>query len=176
MKIAIFGFTGSGKTTVAKIVAKMLNLPHISPTFKDLAARRGMSVVEFQKLAEKDPDIDLEFDKALKEMAQRDCVVSSWLGPWMVEADIKIKLRASFEERVRRIRGREKLAEEKAKEYVREKDENNIKRYKSLYGINIKDEEIFDLIIDTEGKTPEEVAEEIVKFVKRWSDEKMHHT
>ena len=58
MIIAISGLTGSGKNTLGELLAKRLGYKLVCPTFKDLAAKEGVSLMEFQKKATKDPDID----------------------------------------------------------------------------------------------------------------------
>jgi cytidylate kinase len=97
MIIAVAGLTGSGKNTLGELLAKELGYRLVCPTFKDLAAMEGIPLMEFQKRAEKDPDIDKKFDAALKEMAAPgDCVVTSWLGAWMVDADVRIRCSRPF--------------------------------------------------------------------------------
>ena len=83
--IAISGLAGSGKNTVSGEVAKRLGWRVVEPTFKTLAAREGVTLMEFQEKAKKDSGIDRKFDEALREeCAGGKCVVSTWLGPWMV--------------------------------------------------------------------------------------------
>ena len=67
MIIAISGLTGSGKNTLGELLAKKLGYHLVCPTFKDLAEKEGISLMEFQKKAEKDPNIDRKFDQLLKE-------------------------------------------------------------------------------------------------------------
>lgn len=168
MIIAIAGLTGSGKNTLAELLAKELGYRHVDPTFKDLAAREGISLMEFQEKAEKDPDIDKKFDAALKEQAAAgNCVISTWLGPWMVDADLRIKLVAPVEVRAKRIAERDGMSLDEAVRHVKERDERNRERYKKLYGIDIYDEDIFDAVFSAELHTPEQLKEMSLILIRK---------
>ena len=168
MIIAISGLTGSGKNTLGELLAEELGYRLVSPTFKDLAAREGISLMEFQERAKDDPDIDKKFDAALKEQcAAGDCVVTTWLGPWMVDADLRIKLVAPVEVRADRIAKRDGMDLEEAVKHVKERDERNRERYKKLYGIDIYDESIFDAVLSAELHTPEQLKEMSLVLIKK---------
>lgn len=55
MIIAVSGLTGSGKNTLGELLSKELGYTLVCPTFKDLAAKEGITLMEFQKKAEKGP-------------------------------------------------------------------------------------------------------------------------
>lgn len=161
MIIAISGLVGSGKDTVAAALAKKLNIKHINFTFKDAAKKLGMSLMEYHEYAKKNPNVDKEFDDmVVAETKKKDCVTSTWLGPWLVkDADIKVWLEASIEARARRISGRDGMTFGEAAEHVRLRDAHNRARYKRLYNIDIMtDRSPFDLIINTESFSPESIA------------------
>jgi len=160
MIIAVWGWSGAGKNTLGELLAKRLGYRTVSPTFKDLAAKEGISLLEFQKRAEKDPDIDKKFDTLLKEEAAKgNCVVTTWLGPWMVPADFRILVFAPEKVRIERVAKRESISVNEAAKYVREKDSGNIKRYKKVYGIDITDTSSFDLALSADTYRPEQMAE-----------------
>jgi CMP/dCMP kinase len=168
MIIAIAGLTGSGKNTLGELLAKELEYRMICPTFKDLAAKEGIPLMEFQKKAENDPDIDKKFDAVLKEQASAgNCVITTWLGPWMVDADLKIKVSAADEIRAERIAGRDGMDTDEALEHVKARDEGNRKRYKKLYGIDIYNEEIFDVVLDSGKYKPQELLQQIIELIKK---------
>jgi cytidylate kinase len=171
MIICISGLSGSGKNTVAKLVAKKLKYRLIDPTFKSLALEKGMTLMQFQKLAEKDKNIDKEFDKKLIEEAKKgNAVVSTWLGPWMIkDASLKVWLYASKNERAKRIAKRDGMTIEQAKRHITKRDSSNQKRYMKLYNINIFDQSDFDLVLNTEHVPPEKSAEIIVFAAKNLS-------
>ena len=65
MIISISGNHGSGKSTVAKKLAEHLSWPryYMGGLRREAAARRGMSLGEYNKLGESDPRTDLEVDE-----------------------------------------------------------------------------------------------------------------
>jgi len=168
MIIAIAGMSGSGKNTVGEIVAKMLKLRTVEYTFKDYARDMGIDLMEFQKMAREDERIDKDFDKrVVADASKGKCVVTTWLGPWTVKkADLRAWLDASDDTRAKRIAKREKVSAKAALSHLKKRDKDNIARYKKLYGIDITDKGIFDLIIKTDHIPPEDIADAIVLTAK----------
>lgn len=175
MIIAISGLVGSGKDTVADRVAEVLGLRRIKFTFKDVAKQLGIPLMEYQRYVEKDLTIDREFDnRVVAEARKGNCVVSTWLGPWMLkDATLRVWLDASEDVRAERVAKRDKIRKIDALIYVRERDQHNRGRYLALYGIDILDKSPFDLILNTERLTIDEevaiiVAAAKVKAEKAW--------
>ncbi|MDD5336962.1 MAG: cytidylate kinase family protein [Candidatus ainarchaeum sp.] len=165
MIITIAGFAGSGKTTLGKALAAKLGYSLVSPTFKDLAKKEGIPLMEFQKKAEKDSSIDLKFDQVLKEQASKgNCVVTTWLGPWMLNADWRIWLFAPLEIRAKRVAERDGISIEQAVLQIKKREEQNRSRYLKLYGIDIFDTSGFDVSFNSGRFTPEQMADLIVKI------------
>ena len=168
MIISISGLTGCGKNTLGEAIAKEFGLRMVAPTFKDLAKKERVSLMEFQKRAEKDPNIDLKFDALLKEEAAKgNCVVTTWLGSWMVDADFKVYLYASEKVRAERIGKRDKMSPEEALKHVKARDSGNLNRYKKLYKIDITDSSKFDLVLDTDKLTKEQTREIVLKELRK---------
>ena len=168
MKIAIAGFAGSGKTTLGVILAEKLGYSLVSPTFKDLAKKEGIPLMEFQKKAEKDSSIDLKFDKLLKEQAsQGNCVVTTWLGPWVVDADWRIWLFAPLDIRAKRVAERDGISVEQAVSQIKKREEQNRSRYLKLYNIDIFDTSGFDVSLNSGRFTPEQMADFIVRIIEK---------
>ena len=161
MIIAISGLVGSGKDTVAKLIAQKLDIKHINFTFKDAARQMGIPLMEYHEYAKKDVSIDKEFDDlVIVEVKKQDCVVSTWLGPWLIkDADMRIWLEASLEERAKRISGRDCMTLPEAIDHIKKRDAHNRARYHRLYNIDIiTDRSVFDLVINTESFPPEGIA------------------
>jgi len=162
--IAISGFAGSGKNTVSRIIAKTLDWRVVEPTFKTLAEREGITLMEFQARAHSDFDIDKKFDDALVEEAREgNCVIATWLGPWMAPGKpFRVWLEASQEVRSKRLVGREGVTQADALMHIQKRDEDNILRYKKVYGIDISNHSGFDLVVDAGSKTPDEISTQII--------------
>ncbi len=168
MIIAITGLTGSGKNTLGELLAKKLKLRLVCPTFKDLAKLEGVSLMQFQRKAEKDLNIDKKFDAELrKQAASGNCVVVTWLGPWMVDADLRVLVDAPLEVRAKRISNRDGMSLEQAKKHVKERDEENHQRYLKVYGIDIYNYTIFDLRINNAKITPEQSTKVVLDYLKK---------
>lgn len=167
MIIAISGLTGSGKNTLGELLAKKLGYRLVCPTFKDLAAKEHVSLMEFQERAAKDPDIDRKFDAVLKEQAAAgDCVVTTWLGPWMVDADVRIKVKVADRIRAERIAKRDGMTVGDALKHLLARDDQNRKRYKKLYSIDIDDEKGFDAVLNGGRNPPEKLLAMAMKAIK----------
>ncbi|PIT84407.1 cytidylate kinase [Candidatus Micrarchaeota archaeon CG10_big_fil_rev_8_21_14_0_10_45_29] len=167
--IAISGLSGSGKNTVGRIVAKMLNWGVVEPTFKDLAKSEGISLQEFQKKAMQDFEIDLKFDDELRAQCKEGkVVVTTWLGPWMVQGNpFRVWLDVSLDVRAKRVAGREKQGAGEALTSISRRDSENKERYLKVYGINILEHEGFDLILDANLDSAQELAKKIAEAYKK---------
>lgn len=167
--ICIGGLSASGKNTVGELVAEKLGLRHIEFTFKDEAKKRGLSLMEFQQLASKSPEIDKEMDKKIAEEAEKGkCVVTTWLGPWIVKnADLRVWLYAEEKIRSERLAKRDGISVSEALAHIRAREKNNQERYLKYYDIDINDSSIFDIKFDAGKMTPEEIADKIIKQVER---------
>jgi cytidylate kinase len=170
VRIAISGKSGCGNTTVSKLVADRLGYPMINFTFRTLSEEKGIEFWTFCKLAEQTDEYDLEVDRRQVEMAlsEENCVLGSRLAIWMLkEADLKVYLTASSEERARRITEREGGSLAERMEQTQRRDANDSKRYLRLYAIDNSDTSIADLVIDTSDLGPQQVADIIIAEVQK---------
>lgn len=159
--ITVSGLAGSGTTTLCRNLANYYNLKHIYAglIFRQMAKEMGMSLQEFQEYAEMHPEIDREVDKRQIE-ASEDCnvVIEGRLAGWMVKnADLKIWLDAPIQVRAQRVSKRESISVEEAFMQIAEREMQNRKRYLNLYGIDINDLSVYDLIINTANWGPDGV-------------------
>ncbi len=158
-KICISGFTASGKTTIAEQVSRSLNIPHIHKSYKEYV-KSELEVADFT--AKASDEFVKGFDNEVVQMAQshESCVLSTWLAPWMIkDATLKVWLDASLEERARRWSRIYNKGFEEAKRMVNDKDQSEIASIKRIYGIDLNDRSIFDIIINTEAIGINEAAE-----------------
>lgn len=170
MRVAISGRSGCGNTTVSTFVAERMGYPLINFTFRNLAQERGVDFWAFCKMAEKDDSIDRELDARQVAMAleQTNCVLGSRLAIWMLEdADLKVYLEASLEERVTRIHKREGGSWQDRLIETKRRDAYDTARYKRIYGIDNTDPTVADLVIQTDSLTPEQVAEIIIAEINK---------
>lgn len=169
MRIAISGKSGCGNTTVTTLLAETLGYTKINFTFRNLAAEKGFDFWDFCKMAESDFSYDRELDKRQVQMAmsEKNCVLGSRLAIWMLkDADLKVYLKASTKERAKRIFKREKGDFQTRLAQTKSRDDCDTNRYKTIYEIDNNDTSIADIVIDTEGKTPNDVVQIIIDYIK----------
>ena len=170
MRIAVSGKSGCGNTTVSTLLAKKLGYPMINFTFRQMAVERNMDFWDFCALANRDDNIDKELDRRQVEMAmaETNCVLGSRLAIWMLkDADFKVYLLASDTERARRITRREGGTLEQRLAQTQERDGHDTERYGRIYGIDNNDTSAADLVIDTEGKSPEQIVDLIIEALPK---------
>ncbi len=171
MKITISGLPGTGTTTVAKIIAKKLNLKLISAgeIFRELAIKKGMTLEEFSKYAEENPEIDLLIDRTQKELAEKekDAVIEGRLSGWFIkDADLRVLLFADPEIRYQRIAKRENKDISTVRRETKLREEIEKRRYQKFYNIDIDDWSIYDIIINSGKFSAEKIADIIIKAVE----------
>lgn len=170
MIITISGRPGSGKSTVSKLVAKNLSLKHYSTGdfMRQMAKDKGMTLLELSKQAEKDKRIDEELDERQRSLALNEnyFVIDARLGFYFIPFSFKVFLFVSKEEAAKRIAKRENLSYEDALKQSTTRINSEHKRYKELYGVDYEKEKYFDLIINTDDKTPSEICDLIVNTTK----------
>lgn len=174
MRITISGPPGSGKTTVCGKLSEALGVRAVvfGQVFRQLAAEKGMDLVEFGKLAETDPSIDAAIDAKIVETARDspDIILESRLSAYMLTRNgipaLRVFLDASPEVRFSRIGIREEKEMRKAIEETNARQESEAKRYMMYYGIDIADRSVYDLIINTDHLTPDEVLQKILDAVR----------
>lgn len=169
MRIAISGFSGCGSTTASNNVAKALGLTVINYTMTAMSKEMGITLQELQSLALKDAKYDYEIEKKQMELADANekCVIASRLAGWAIEhADLRVWLHAALETRAKRIASREGKPLGEVMAFTKKRDEENAMRYKRLYGVDVNDHDGFDLVVNTEYLTAEQVAALIVAAAK----------
>jgi cytidylate kinase len=167
--ITISGLPGSGKTTVARLVARRLDLEHVyaGDLFRKQAQAHGLSLEEYARRAETDHSIDRALDaQMLARARQGNVVLEGRLAAFMAEEAkvpaLRVFLTAPEELRAARIAGREggdtvaRLRETQAREA------SDARRYQAIYGFDYHDKARYDLVLDTAACTPEALADAIV--------------
>ena len=182
--IVISGWPAVGKTTLATALAKELGYRQYNggDVLKLLASEKGYSVSgndwwdtdeakNFMEERESNPYFDIEVDRKLVEIVRHgDVIVTSYTLPWLVPESIKIWLKGSRSNRIRRMAKRDNLDVKQAKEIILQRDENNVRIYHNLYGYEFgKDLTVFDFVLDTDLldlKSLISISKHIVKNLK----------
>ena len=171
--ITISGTHGSGKSTVGKLLKKKLGIKYVysGKKFRETAKKYHMSLEEFGIYCEKNKDIDKELDNRQLEILQKgNVILEGRLAGWIAYRNnitaVKIMLKANIDTRAKRIVKREEGDITKRKKEILNREKSEAKRYKKYYNIDLKDTSIYDLVINSEEKTPEEIVDIIINEIK----------
>ena len=175
MIITISGKAGSGKSTIAKLLAKKLKLKHysIGDLMRQIAKKKNISLLELSKSAEKNKSIDKELDKKQIGLSKEDnFVIDGRLTAFFIpNADFKIFLDCKDNVRAERIL-KDKRAAEKSRDIsetikkIKKREESERKRYKEYYNVDYYNKKLYDYIIDTTNLSINEVLNKIIKKQK----------
>jgi cytidylate kinase len=132
-----------------------------------MAAERHLDVGAFSRVAEDDPEIDLELDQRLAVRARAgDVLLESRLAGWIVTNEglpaTRVWVAADEHERARRVAAREGVDPAEALTANRDRERSERQRYRTYYGIDLDDQSVYDLVIDSTATDPASVAESIV--------------
>ena len=168
MLITISGVPGSGKTTVAKLLAARLGLPHVyaGDLYRQEAKRRGLTLDAFNGLCEQDHSIDRQLDAAMAERAKQGGVVLEGRLAGYLAAEnqldaLKVWLDASDEVRARRVGVREGTDWQTVLQENRQRHGSDSSRYKTIYGYDLADTGVYDLVLSTDDRTPEALVDQL---------------
>ncbi len=176
MIITIGGKAGSGKSTIAKELAKKLNLKHysIGDLQRNIAKEKGITLIELSKLEEKDSSIDKELEEKQKELGTKNdnFVIDGRLSAFFIPNSIKIFLDADEKIRAERIlkdgRSTEKSEDiDKAIKNIKKREESENNRFKKYYGFNCYDKTEYDFTIDTSNLTVKKIINKILNIIKK---------
>jgi cytidylate kinase len=176
MIISIGGQSGSGKNEVAKVLANKLGIKFYSVgNFRrDMAVERNINLTRLNDVGEKQDFTDKKADEFVKKLGndEDNFVIAGRLAHYFIPNSVKILLKAHL-----RIRAERAYTEEREMEGYRDlgdaiaslinREKSDRYRFKKYYGIELDNEMEYDLIISTDNLTYEEVAEQIIDFLKK---------
>ena len=179
--ISLSGDLASGKGTVSEILMEKLTygIYRTGEYCRDLAKSMKMSLKEFSEYVELHPEIDIKIENSAKDYAKDNdnFIIDARLGWYAVPESFKVYLKVDIDEAAKRayldetrkdLENFSSIDSHKKALIERFKKENE--RYFKLYGVKKDDMSNYDLIIDTTNKTPDEVANIIIKEYKKWQN------
>jgi CMP/dCMP kinase len=177
MILTICGPPGSGKDTVAQILAKKLgyNLVSMGNIKRQAAAKKDMTIEQFNAWTVENPkEGDLFFDDFQKEYGEKndDFIMVARLGWYFIPHSKKIYVNVSDDAGAERIFKQKQTdsRHELAVSSVEEQEKLNLERknhetthFLKLYSIDPHDVSNYEIVVDSSNVTPEEVAKEILE-------------
>ena len=134
--------------------------------FRAIAKERGISVADVNAQAEIEKEIDAKVDDYLIGLNNdpRNLVLDSRMAWHFLEQSLKVRLTVDLDVAAERIFGDDERGDDAAENFsemaikeVERRRASEIKRYKTLYSVNIGDDSNFDLVINTSQMTQDEV-------------------
>ena len=172
--ITISGNPGSGKSTVGRLLSDKIGLKYVysGEIFRKTAKKYSMSLEEFSSYCEKHKEIDKELDDYQLEILQKgNVIVEGRIAGWIAHRNnipaLKVILNTDIETRAGRIVNRESGDIEKRKQEMLNRERSEALRYRNYYNIDLKDITIYDLVIDSTEKTPDEIIDIIIQKINR---------
>lgn len=177
MIISFNGNAGSGKSTIAKMVAEKLGWPryYIGGLRRKKAKEQGLTLAEYNKLGEEDPKTDTEVDEYQKKLGekQNNFVIEGRTSWYFIPHSLKIYLYTDKEEAAKRVfkqlQEKNKRNEDKDLKAIKDVLESHNsrmrsdnKRYEKYYKINVYDKKHYDFLLNTSNLTIDQV------FNKAW--------
>ena len=168
--ITISGDLGSGKSTVAHLGISRYSTGDVQ---RKLAAERGLSSLEFNRLSETDPEIDRLIDSGTTQFAQPGvgAIFDSRLAWHFIPGSIKIYLSVDQYVAANRVMGSDRGAvesyqsAEEARVLLRARRQSELERFRGYYGIDVDSLRNFDLVIDSTYSSAERIADLILELI-----------
>jgi cytidylate kinase len=180
MIISLSGNQGSGKSTIAERLAKKLGWPryYIGGLRRAAAERRGLSLAEYNKLGESDPQTDLEVDNYQKKLGETEdnFIIEGRTSWYMIPQSLKIYINVEDEVGAQRIfndiKQNNRQSEKELRTYedvlagIKARRASDDKRYRQYFNINVHDLSHYDFVLDTTNLSPDEAFDQVDRFIQ----------
>lgn len=179
--ITISGRISTGKTTLGKHLAEALGWDMLDggKVFRHLAKERNFHISEKQKVPD---EFDIAFEEEIKVILtnEKNHVLQSHLAGFVaqgIEGVYKILVICEDSKgddkqsiRIDRMMNRDLVSVEKARKEIREREEEDLKKYRRLYVGNDPnwvywDEKYYNLIVNTYSLNQKEALDFVLKHI-----------
>lgn len=184
MLISITGKLGSGKSTICGILKEKYGYEIFSTGTinREFARSLGITTLELNERLKSDPALDKEIDGTVTRLSiekkDEKLIFDSRMAWYFAKDTFKIFLTIDPMEAARRVMNNQRGAEERY-ESVDDACSGLIKRgnvererFIQIYGVDYFDHNNFDLIVDTTGRTPDEIVNIIMENYESYCSDK----
>ncbi len=171
LTITVSGLAASGKDTIAKEIARCFNLKFVNAgdILRRFAKEKKVSLARASGILP--AKIDYFTDEQMLKIAMRgNCVIASRLAAWVAGdfADCKIFINCRKSIRIKRLALRNNLTLIQARKMVGQRDNGDQRRYRRLYGVNLRQRKIYDLIIDNNRRGIEILKKRTIQMLRKF--------
>jgi CMP/dCMP kinase len=165
--LTVSGHPGSGTSTLVTKICENRGWSHLNggAVFRAISEERGISLEEFSALCDSEPEVDKSLDErlisAMIDESGPEIVESRLSGWWAYRENIdclRLWISVTPEERAKRVVKREGGSHENALTRIHSRMEADQIRYHNLYEISLDDQTPYNLIINSDTLTADEVA------------------
>jgi cytidylate kinase len=182
MIITLNGPPGSGKSSVAELLSKKFNWPHLTVggIRREKARELGLTLEEYNKLGETDPKTDLEVDEYIKTLGetQDNFIIDGRTAWYFIPHSVKIFLDIEEKKGAYNIfndvrKGRERNeghninSEAQMLNSLRERMASDKLRYKKYYNLDVYDKNHYDYILDVTNLSVAESFDKVLEYINR---------
>lgn len=187
MIISISGAAGSGKSTIAKMLAEKLGWPryYIGELRREKAKSMGLTLEEYNKFGENNPSTDLEVDEYQKDLAKKEdnFIIEGRTSWYFIPESLKIyfdvdekvgaeRIFSDLKKNNKRNEGAQLNNYKDVIKSLKERKRSDIKRYKKYYNIDVFNKNNYDYVIDATNLSINEVFQRAYKLIKAEVDKK----
>lgn len=167
-KITLSGYAGSGKSTVGKEIAKLLNYEFVSIgnyTREIVENDYQMTINEFQKECKLNPGLDHKIDQQFASMCNTGnrLVIDYRLGFHFIKEAFHVLLKVKDKNASERLNSTNRKNEDTAPQDITHRNQQMKERFQALYKADFSDVENYDMVTETDDLTIKEIAQIIIK-------------
>lgn len=173
LTVTVGGLPGTGSSTLCSVLERALDLPFVytGQIFRQQAVEHGMTLEEFNELAQHDENVDRSLDdRQLDYLRKGGLILEGRLSGWLAHNEripaFKVWVVCDDGERIRRLVARDGGDARTRARADAERVEREADRYRRYYGADLEDLSIYDLVVDSTDRTPEQLAERVLEELR----------